>query len=183
MISRSQFERSVGQVLARRARVFDVVALGCAVGLMAAASVGGAQRPAPVAIVIRPSSARLVEAEESFSYEGIPYENLVTFIEEADKGSAAAKRHLGLVYSTGGGADDPNPSLGLQWFEAAAVAGDSRAPSYIGYYYLDKRNSKPDPAAALFWYEKARTAKDARGTLALADLYCNAVGVKRDVAR
>lgn len=131
---------------------------------------------------IKPPSARLLRAEQSFNEtEGHPDQNLAVFIEEADSGSAAAKRDLGLIYNQPYLYYPAAPEMALQWFEAAAVAGDTRAPSYIGDFYLDSNNGPIDPANALYWYEKGSRDHDARSTLALAGLYCNATGVKRDL--
>jgi TPR repeat protein len=121
----------------------------------------------------KPPSQRLLDAEKSFSSpEGYPSRKLAIFIEEADAGSADAKRDLGLVYRY-------DPLLSLQWFEAAAVAGDVRAPSYIGDFYLDKTNGVPDPANAVYWYTQGYQRSDARAAIALASFQCS--GAKVDL--
>lgn len=102
------------------------------------------------------------------------------FLQAADQGDAAAKRDLGLVYSRAWRGKPPDPEKALQWFEAASVSGDARAASYIGDFYLDPSNHEVNPSTALFWYTQSYQRKDARGTIALAQMYCNATGVKRD---
>ena len=132
---------------------------------------------------LKPLSARLIAAEKSFSGpQGQPDSNLGVFLEEADAGSAAAKRDLGLVYQSYYLNKRPDPVLALQWFEAASVAGDARAPSYVGDFYLNNANGTPNPATARFWYQKGYKADDARATVALAALSCNGTGEKASIA-
>jgi TPR repeat protein len=119
---------------------------------------------------------QLADAEQVFGSPLPPDSSLPVFLEAADQGSAAAKRDLGLVYQ------QRDQEQALQWFEAAAIAGDARAHSYVGDFYLDPKNGKPEPATARFWYEKSYKASDARGTIALAELNCKGVGIKRDIA-
>jgi TPR repeat protein len=124
----------------------------------------------------KPPSQRLLDAEAVFSGgSGNPLSKLNVFLEEADAGSAAAKRDLGLVYRY----YRNDPLLSLQWFEAAAVAGDARARSYIGDFYLDKKNGAPDPANAMYWYTQGYQRSDARATIALAAFSCT--GAKVDL--
>ena len=132
-----------------------------------------AQSPTPHPPI---TPAQLTEAEAVFSSPYPDDSSLAIFLEAADQANAAAKRDLGLLYRM------RDQELALQWFEAAAVAGDVRAYSYVGDFYLNPKNGNPDPATALFWYEKSHSASDARGTLALARLSCNGTGVQQNVA-
>ena len=145
--------------------------------LLASCTLSVSQVPAPHP---RITPAQLTQAEAAFNspdaYPDSNDSNLHIFLEAADQGSAAAKRDLGLLYQSS------DHELALQWFEAAAVAGDIRASSYIGDFYLDPKNGRPDPATALFWYQKSLHATDARGTLALARLYCSGTGVPQSAA-
>jgi TPR repeat protein len=123
----------------------------------------------------RITAQQLANAEQVFG-SSLPSESsLAIFLEAADQGSAAAKRDLGLFYQA------RDHDLALQWFEAAAVAGDARAFSYVGDFYLDPKNGSPNAATARFWYEKSYKVKDARGTMALAELYCKGTGIKRNI--
>jgi TPR repeat protein len=128
------------------------------------------QTPPPISL------QQLTDAEQAFDSPLPPEGSLAVFLEAADQGNAAAKRDLGLVYQR------RDQELALQWFEAAAIANDARAPSYVGDFYLDPKNGTPDAATARFWYEKSNKANDARGTIALAELYCKGTGTKRDIA-
>jgi TPR repeat protein len=114
---------------------------------------------------------QLAEAESVFGSPLPPSSQLGIFLQAADQGNAAAKRDLGLVYQS------TDAVQALQWFEAAAIGGDTRAYSYIGDFYLDPKNGKPNPKEADYWYEKSYKASDSRGTIALAMLSCNGTGV------
>jgi TPR repeat protein len=121
----------------------------------------------------------LAQAEQTLADSGSEAA-LPLLIEASDRGSAAAKRELGLLWLRGH-AVQANAGHALQWFEAAAAGGDTRAFSYIGDFYLHAENGKPDPSTALYWYRKAEKAGDARGTIALSQLYCSGTGVKKDL--
>jgi TPR repeat protein len=125
--------------------------------------------------------AQLAAAEQSFTY-GDPT-GLPTLLQAADQGNAAAKYDLGLAFLSGLYPQPPDRVLALQWFEAASRAGEPRAASYIGDFYLDPRNGKPDAPNALFWYEKAERAHDLRGTLILSDLYRSGGPIPRNLPR
>lgn len=124
---------------------------------------------------------QLAAAEQSFTY-GDPTA-LPTLLQAADQGNAAAKYDLGLAFLSGLYPQPPDRVLALQWFETASRAGEPRAASYIGDFYLDPRNGKPDAPNALFWYEKAERAHDLRGTLVLADLYRTGGPIPRNLPR
>jgi TPR repeat protein len=147
------------------------VLLVFAAGLTASAQAPSQTISAPQKI----TADQLADAEAVFGTHELASNQLGIFLQAADQGSAAAKRDLGLVYQ-------PNDAeKALQWFEAAAIAGDIRAFSYIGDFYLDPKNGKSNPKEAQYWYEKSYKARDARGTIALAMLSCNGIGVKKDL--
>jgi TPR repeat protein len=154
-------------------------AVSGALVLLAASCMGEAQTPqspTPTQASVPTALQQLADAEKLFNSPLPPDSSLSVFLEAADQGNAAAKRDLGLVYQP------RDREQALQWFEAAAIAGDARAPSYVGDFYLDPNNGRPEPATARFWYERSYKANDARGTMALAELSCKGTGEKRDIA-
>ena len=147
-------------------------------GLLLAAqpTIASAQTPATPAAG---AAQLLAQAEQALS-DSRSSAALPLLIEASDRGSAAARRELGLLWLHGG-AVQANAGHALQWFEAAAAGGDARSFSYIGDFYLNAENGVPDPSSALYWYRKAEQAGDARGAIALSQLYCSGTGVKKNL--
>ena len=160
--------------------------VACLLGLLPANA--PAQHTSPqnaTTITAAQLAAQLANAEQFFSSPYPQQPSLNIFLQAADLGNAAARRDLGLLYNTGwlgSPGHDPDPEQALQWFESASLAGDTRAASYIGDFYLHPTNGTPDPANALYWYQKGSREHDARSTVALALLSCNGTAVPQDVA-
>ena len=132
------------------------------------------------ALTLSPDLAQqLASAEGSFESNFPPNWSLGIFMEAADHGSAAGMRDVGLAYIGTYNQINTDNELALTWFERAAIAGDARANSYIGDFYMDPVNGTPDLKTAHYWYEKANTLKDSRGTFELAQMYCTGEGVKK----
>ncbi len=102
-------------------------------------------------------------------------------LESANHGDAKAWYELGIMYKSGTWQAPVDRERALQWFEEAALAGVPDAMAQVGSFYAQGDGGPADTAQALFWYRKARAAKSTGGTLALAEMTCQGIGIPRDV--
>lgn len=103
----------------------------------------------------------------------------------AEGGWLPARNYLGFyLVNHGQGAE------GLQWLEKAAIAGDAKAQSNLGFLLLEAPDSDifstlrdgivADNAKAAFWLERAAQSGVATASSMLGDLYREGKGVARD---
>jgi TPR repeat protein len=107
--------------------------------------------------------------------------DLFRTLESANHGDANARYELGIMYKSGTWQARVDRERALQWFEEAALAGVPDAMAQVGALYAQGLGGPGDTAQALFWYRKARAAKSTGGTLALAEMTCQGIGIAKDV--
>ncbi len=166
--------------------------LAAAVALALCASMASGQAPQPgakTASSTRPSlgPAQAALRDQFFAQGDAKFASddgrgaLPLLLQAADLGSAPADFDLGLIFRYGPWVP-PDQEHALQLFEAAALAGEARADSYIGEFYANAKIGPVDVGSARFWYQRGYAARDARATLRLAEMSCNGVGARHDPA-
>ncbi len=71
---------------------------------------------------------------------------------------------------------------GLEWIERAAVAGDAKAQSNLGFLLTEGKIVRRDYEKAAFWLRKGAESGSATAASMLGDLYRDGSGVPRDSA-
>ena len=71
----------------------------------------------------------------------------------------------------------------MQWYEAAAAAGQPAAQFYLGFMYQNGLRVPRDSAKALTWYRRAAERGHAQAQLNLAMMYQRGVEVGQDLAK
>lgn len=108
-----------------------------------------------------------MSAEESYSTgkgaaAGGNYSKAAPYLQAAaDRGNAAAKYELALLYQQGAGVAK-SPEKAFTYMKAAADAGYAKAFCPLGEMYHGGRGVKKDRAQAEFWYKKAVADGDAK---------------------
>lgn len=111
-------------------------------------------------------------------YDSIPRDSLRAdslLARSAEAGYLPAQNYLGYSLIRSG-----HPDEGLRWLEQAAIAGDPKAQSNIGYMLLEGRQVEEDAGKAAFWLRRAADAGVAAAASMLGDLYRDGRGVPRD---
>lgn len=111
-------------------------------------------------------------------YDSIPADSLLAdslLQRSAAAGFLPAQNYLGYQRIRAG-----KPDEGLQWLERAAIAGDPKAQSNIGYLLLEGKQVQPDDEKAAFWLRRASDAGVAAASSMLGDLYRDGRGVPQD---
>ena len=111
-------------------------------------------------------------------YDSIPGDSLLAdslLQRSAAAGYLPAQNYLGYQRIRAG-----KPDEGLQWLERAAIAGDPKAQSNIGYLLLEGKQVQPDDEKAAFWLRRASDAGVAAASSMLGDLYRDGRGVPQD---
>lgn len=96
----------------------------------------------------------------------------------ADGGSLKAQNYLGYYLIKNGSGKDAAEGLG--WLEKAAMAGDSKAQSNIGFLLLGGNGVEQDYEKAAYWLERAAAGGVPAASSMLGDLYKDGLGVARD---
>lgn len=123
-------------------------------------------------------------------YDTVPRDS-VKFMQlltrSAENAWLPAQNYLGYLLLQQGKGDE-----GLHWLERAAIAGDAKAQSNIGFLLLDDGNPTseaiaslrsgiaPDNEKAAFWLERAAQSGVATASSMLGDLYRDGRGVAQD---
>ncbi|MDE5903246.1 MAG: sel1 repeat family protein [Muribaculaceae bacterium] len=95
----------------------------------------------------------------------------------AEKGYLPACNYLGYRLMQLGRSKE-----GLEWIERAAVAGDAKAQSNLGFLLTEGKVVKRDPEKAVFWLRKGAENGSATAASMLGDLYRDGLGVACDTA-
>lgn len=99
----------------------------------------------------------------------------------AAKGRPSAMSLLGWIYT-----NDPERqdlAKAVNYYRAAADAGDEAAQNNLGEFYETGRGVSPDATQAFSWYARAAESGFAPAQLNVARLYAAGTGVARDAAR
>lgn len=119
-------------------------------------------------------------------YDSIPVDSLRStqlYRESAEKGYLPAMNYLGyrLISSEFSGMEKDTRE-GLDWLEKAAIAGDAKAASNIGWLLSEGNLVEKDYEKAAFWLQKAADSGLPVAMSLLGDLYREGNGVMINVA-
>ncbi len=109
-------------------------------------------------------------------------ESVAWFRRAAEKGSAEAQHHLGLLYWSGEGLEqDRNEAI--RWFRRAAEQGNASAQFWLASAYeFGQGGLETDLAEAARWYRRAADQGQPEAQGSLGELYAEGRGVPRDEA-
>lgn len=135
------------------------------------------------------SRAEMGDAEATFQlarlhergYDSIPADSLRAielYSKAADSGYLPALNYLGYKLIQSG--KQKEAMRGLSLLEQAAMAGDAKAQSNIGFLLIEGKNVEKDYEKAAFWLERAAQQGVAQASSMLGDLYRDGLGVERD---
>jgi uncharacterized protein len=99
----------------------------------------------------------------------------------AAEGDPEAQYRVAIMAQNGLGMQE-NPTLALQYMQAAATAGLGLAQHGLGFMYLEGECAEQDPAQAAIWFRKAAEQGLAGSQTTLAMLYEEGRGVPQDQA-
>lgn len=119
-------------------------------------------------------------------FDSIPRDSakfITLLTESADRGWLPAQNYLGYLLIKGGHGQE-----GLRWLERAAITGDAKAQSNLGFLLLDDSEASrnlhsgivADNEKAAFWLERAAAGGVATASSMLGDLYRDGRGVAQD---
>lgn len=114
-------------------------------------------------------------------YDSIPADSLRAmelYSKAADSGYLPALNYLGYKLIQSGKRKET--MRGLSLLEQAAMAGDAKAQSNIGFLLIEGNNVEKDYDKAVFWLERAAQQGMAQASSMLGDLYRDGLGVERD---
>ena len=95
-----------------------------------------------------------IRGGEYTAYDRADYRTaLKVWLDQAEKGDAAAQTYVGEIYEKGLGVP-PDYAAAAQWYRRAADAGYARAAINLGYLYENGLGVSRDPVQALNWYRK-----------------------------
>jgi len=95
----------------------------------------------------------------------------------ADGGSAGGMRLLGWMYESGRGGVAASERDALDWYRAAAEAGNSWGMNNLVVFLRDGRATEPDHEAAIHWFEAAAEAGNERSMRLLGEMHARGEGV------
>lgn len=120
-------------------------------------------------------------------FDSIPVDSTrstALYRQAAEKGNTAAMNYLGYRLISGEySALGRDVDEGLAWLEKAAMTGDAKAASNIGWMLTDGKYVERDFEKAAFWLDKASEEGLPVAMSQLGDLYREGKGVTQDVQK
>ena len=101
---------------------------------------------------------------------------------KADKGDAAARFNIGLMYFRGEGVPQDYRQARV-WFEKAAMQGLGEAQYNMGAMLEQGLGTEKNAATARTWYEKAAAQGNAHAQYNLARLYLTGKGTSQNIGK
>ena len=102
------------------------------------------------------------------------------YLNEAEKGDAAAQDEVGEYYYEGKNGVEKNFEKAFEWYMKAALQGYAKAQNHVGWSYDKGEGVKANKKEAFKWFLKAAEQGYAKAQSNVGNCYCNGWGIKKD---